>query len=181
MSAAPRIRDSVPSDLPAITGIYAYEVRNGLATFEEVPPSAAEMGARRDEVLALGLPWLVAEREGRVLGYAYACLYRARPAYRNTVEDSVYVAQDARGQGIGRALLGTLIARCESGWHRQMIAVIGDSANHGSIELHRSLGFADVGTLKAVGFKHDQWVDTVFMQRALGSGSGSPQSGSAQG
>lgn len=169
------IRDSRAEDLPAIAEIYAYEVLEGLATFEEVPPSAEELGQRRQGILDMGLPYLVAERAGRVLGYAYAGLYRARPAYRNTIEDSVYVSETARGQGIGRALLAELVARCETGTSRQMIAVIGNSANRGSIELHRALGFEEIGTLRAVGFKLGQWVDTVYMQRALGDGSATPQ------
>ncbi|NDR58930.1 GNAT family N-acetyltransferase [Aliiruegeria sabulilitoris] len=175
------VRDSAPGDLPAIQKIYAYEVLHGLATFEEVPPSAEELGTRRLAVIEMGLPHLVAEREGEVLGYAYAGLYRPRPAYRNTVEDSVYVSETARGQGVGRALLAELVARCEAGWRRQMIAVIGNSANRGSIELHRALGFEEIGTLKAVGFKHGQWVDTVYMQRALGEGSQTLQSPPAEG
>ncbi|RYH08769.1 GNAT family N-acetyltransferase [Tropicimonas sp. IMCC6043] len=172
------VRDSRPEDLPQIAAIYAYEVLHGLATFEEIPPDTEEMGRRREAVRELGLPHLVAtaERADRILGYAYAAAYRARPAYRNTVEDSVYVAETARGRGVGRALLAELVARCEEGWRRQMIAVIGNSANRGSIELHRSLGFEHVGTLKAVGFKHGQWVDTVYMQRPLGPGSTVPQS-----
>ena len=169
------IRDSGPADLPAIQRIYAWEVLHGLATFEEVPPSAAELGRRRAAILADGLPFLVAERGGEVVGYAYAGLFRARPAYRNTIEDSVYVSETARGQGVGRALLAELIRRCETGWHRQMVAVIGNSGNRGSVELHRSLGFEEIGTLKAVGFKLGQWVDTVYMQRALGAGSSTPQ------
>lgn len=173
----PVIRDSRPDDLPQIAAIYAHEVLHGLATFEEVPPSADELGARRRAVLDLGLPHLVAEREGAVLGYAYAGLFHARSAYRNTLEDSVYLAREARGQGTGRALLGALIARCEAGSWRQMVAVIGNSANLGSIALHRSLGFAETGTLKAVGFKHGQWVDVVYMQRALGAGSNTSASG----
>lgn len=170
-----RVRDCESRDLPAIAEIYADEVLNGLATFEEVPPDVAELGRRWQAVLDMGLPYLVAEQDGRVLGYAYAGLYRSRPAYRNTIEDSVYVSREARGQGVGKALLAELVARCDDGWRRQMIAVIGDSANRGSIELHRSLGFEEIGTLKAVGFKHGQWVDTVYMQRPLGPGSAQPQ------
>ncbi len=169
------VRDSDRRDLPAIQAIYEYEVLHGLATFEEVPPDAAELGTRRQAILDMGLPYLVAEIDGQVLGYAYAGAYRARPAYRNTIEDSVYVSETARGRGIGQALLGALIARCETGWRRQMVAVIGNSANRGSVELHRRLGFEEVGTLRAVGFKHGQWVDTVYMQRALGPGSDTPQ------
>ena len=169
------VRDSEPRDLAAIHGIYAYEVLHGLATFEEIPPSVADLSERRQAVLDLGLPYLVAERDGAILGYAYAGLYRARPAYRNTIEDSVYVSETARGQRVGRALLAKLVTRCETGGRRQMIAVIGNSANRGSVELHRSLGFEEVGTLKAVGFKLGQWVDTVYMQRSLGAGAATPQ------
>ncbi|MDV7142534.1 N-acetyltransferase family protein [Tropicimonas sp. TH_r6] len=180
-SADIRVRDSETRDLPAIQAIYEYEVLHGLATFEEVPPDAAELGARRQAILDIGLPYLVAELDGQVLGYAYAGIYRTRPAYRNTIEDSVYVSEAARGRGIGRALLEALIARCETGWRRQMVAVIGNSANRGSVELHRRLGFEEIGTLKAVGFKHGQWVDTVYMQRPLGLGSETPQSPSGDG
>lgn len=156
--------------MDAVTAIYAHHVLTGTGSFEEAPPSPAEMAARRAAVLALGAPWLVAELDGRVAGFAYAGAYRARPAYRHTVEDSVYVAPDALGRGVGRALLSELVARCEAGPFRQMIAVIGGSENTGSIALHRALGFAPVGTFTAVGFKFGRWVDTVLMQRALGDG-----------
>ncbi len=164
------IRDAADDDVAAIQRIYEPEVLSGLASFEEVPPTVEEIAARRAGVLALGLPYLVAEREGVVLGYAYAGTYRTRPAYRWTVENSVYVARSAQGQGVGRALLAELIARCEAGPWRQMIAVIGDSANAGSIALHRSLGFRDAGVLRSVGYKLGRWVDTALMQRPLGSG-----------
>ncbi|WP_256366625.1 GNAT family N-acetyltransferase [Ancylobacter sp. TS-1] len=166
----PLIRDARDDDMPAVQAIYAHHVLTGLASFEEVPPSAAEMTARRAHVLALGLPYLVAEREGTVVGYAYASTYRPRPAYRFTVEDSVYVAPGCGGKGIGGALLGALIARCEAGPWRQMLAVIGDSDNAGSLALHRRLGFRPAGTLAAVGFKFGRWVDSVLMQRPLGPG-----------
>lgn len=166
----PLIRDARDDDMPAVQAIYAHHVLTGLASFEEVPPSAAEMTARRAHVLALGLPYLVAEREGTVVGYAYASTYRPRPAYRFTVEDSVYVAPGCGGQGIGGALLAALIARCESGPWRQMLAVIGDSDNAGSLALHRRLGFRPAGTLVSVGFKFGRWVDSVLMQRPLGPG-----------
>lgn len=164
------IRDSRPDDMSAIEEIYAREVLQGIATFEEVPPGIDELSRRRRAILDLDLPYLVAESDGRVAGYAYAGVYRARPAYRHTIEDSVYVDDAARGRGVGRALLSALIARCEAGWRRQMVAVIGDSGNAGSVALHRSLGFEEIGTLRAVGFKHGRWVDTVYMQRALGPG-----------
>jgi L-amino acid N-acyltransferase YncA len=165
-----RIRDAVPADLPAITAIYAHHVLHGTGTFEEVPPTEAEMAVRRDHVLRLGLPYLVADDGGAVLGHAYATAYRSRPAYRHTVEDSVYVTTGQHGRGIGRALLAALIARCEAGPWRQMIAVIGGSGNAGSIALHERLGFHRVGTLSNVGFKHGRWLDSVLMQRALGPG-----------
>jgi len=165
------IRDAAPADIPAILNIYRREVLHGLATFEEQPPSQDEMLSRRDAVLALGLPYLAAERNGRIVGYCYAGAYRPRPAYRHTVENSVYVAEDMQGAGIGRALLSHLIARCEAGPWRQMVAVIGNRDNAASIALHASFGFRHVGTLEAVGFKFGRWVDTVLMQRALADGS----------
>jgi phosphinothricin acetyltransferase len=158
--------------MASVQTIYAHHVLHGLATFEEVPPSADELLSRRASVLKLGLPYLVAELDGRVVGYSYATAYRSRPAYRYTIEDSVYVADGLGGQGIGTALLDALIARCEIGPWRQMLAVVGDSGNEGSIALHRRLGFQPVGTLKAVGFKLGRWVDTVLMQRELGEGRG---------
>ncbi|MCK0196946.1 N-acetyltransferase family protein [Ancylobacter sp. 6x-1] len=173
-SASPSIRDAEPADLPAIAAIYAHHVLHGLASFEEVPPDIDEIAARRAAVLAQGLPYLVAELDGTVAGFCYAGAYRPRPAYRHTVEDSVYVADGLNGRGVGRTLLGTLIARCEEGSWRQMLAVIGDSGNAGSIGLHRSLGFRPAGTLEAVGFKFGRWVDSVLMQRPLGPGRNSP-------
>ena len=164
------VRDTVESDMPQIEAIYAHHVLHGLASFEEVPPSLDEMCSRRRAVLALGLPYLAAELEGKVVGYSYAATYRARPAYRYTIEDSVYIADGQGGKGVGTALLCELIARCESGPWRQMLAVIGDSGNAGSIALHRNLGFSIVGTLPSVGFKFQRWVDSVLMQRPLGEG-----------
>jgi phosphinothricin acetyltransferase len=166
------LRDAIEDDLAAIQAIYAHYVLHGRATFEESPPSVAELRTRRAAVLALGLPYLVAERDGIVLGYSYATAYRPRAAYRHTIEDSVYVATERRGEGTGAALLGALIARCEAGPCRQMLAVIGDSGNAGSIALHRRLGFEMVGTLRSVGFKLGAWTDTVLMQRQLGAGDG---------
>ena len=154
----------------AVQAIYAHHVLHGLATFEETPPSVEELLSRRVAVLAAGLPYLAAKIDGRVVGYSYATGYRPRPAYRHTIEDSVYVAEGFGGQGIGTALLGTLIARCEAGPWRQMLAIIGNRGNAGSVALHYRLGFQQVGTLKSVGFKLGQWVDTVLMQRALGRG-----------
>jgi len=153
-----------------VTSIYAQHVLHGLASFEEVPPSVDEMHARRAGVLQLGLPYLVAEIDGRVVGYSYATAYRSRPAYRYTIEDSVYVADGLNARGIGTALLAELIARCERGPWRQMLAVIGDSGNAGSIALHRRLGFTPAGNLTSVGFKLGRWVDSIFMQRVLGAG-----------
>jgi L-amino acid N-acyltransferase YncA len=164
------VRDATEADVPAIQAIYAHHVLHGLATFEEVPPSAAEMSARRAAVCNAGLPYLAAQLDGRVVGYAYATAYRPRPAYRHTIEDSVYVEHGVGGRGIGAALLQALIERCERGTWRQMLAVIGNSGNGGSIALHRNLGFESTGTLHAVGFKLGSWVDTVLMQRALGDG-----------
>jgi L-amino acid N-acyltransferase YncA len=154
----------------AVTTLYGQHVLRGLASFEEVPPSLDEMQSRRADVLKLGLPYLVAQLDGRIVGYSYATFYRTRPAYRYTVEDSVYVEDGLHGRGIGTALLGELIARCERGPWRQMLAVIGDSGNIGSIALHRRMGFEPAGTLVSVGFKLGRWVDSVFMQRALGAG-----------
>ncbi len=168
------VRDSQISDFEAIQVIYAQEVLHTLSNFEEVPPNADELRRRRDAVLEAGLPYLTAELDGRVVGFSYATLYRARSAYRFSLEDSVYVARDAHRRGVGSALLGDLIARCEAGPWRQMIAVIGHGDNAASIALHEKLGFRLVGTLEAVGFKHDDWVDTVLMQRPLGSGAATP-------
>jgi phosphinothricin acetyltransferase len=164
------VRDAREADMAAIQAIYAHHVLHGLATFEEVPPSAGELAARRAAVIASGLPYLVAEQGGAIVGYSYASSYRPRPAYRFAIEDSVYVADNLAGRGIGAALLAALIARCERGPWRQMIAIIGDTGNAASIALHRRHGFDLVGTLGSVGFKLGRWVDTVLMQRALGPG-----------
>ena len=164
------VRPSTPDDLPTIQAIYAHHVTHGFGSFEEVPPDVQEMAARRLAIVERGLPHLVAETDGRVLGYAYAGPYRPRPAYRYTVENSVYVAPEAIRHGVGRALLTTLIEVCEAGPWRQMIAVIGDRGNTASIALHAALGFHEAGHLKAVGFKLGRWVDVVIMQRALGAG-----------
>ena len=164
------IRPSTPADLPAITAIYGWNVLNGTGTFELDPPEPAEMARRRDDVLAKGLPWLVIARAGVVLGYAYANHFRPRPAYRFCLEDSVYLAGDTQGQGLGRLLLAELTARCEAAGARQMLAVIGDSQNLGSIGVHRTLGFEHVGVMKAAGWKFDRWLDVVIMQKSLGQG-----------
>ena len=168
------IRPSAQADIPSIVAIYADAVVHGTASFELEPPSADEMARRREAILAGGYPYLVAEREGAVAGYAYAGAYRPRPAYRSTVEDSVYVAPIARGQGIGRALLAALIEACETRDFRLMVAVIGDRASTGSIKLHEALGFAHVGVLDNVGFKHGRWLASVLMQRPLGVGAEAP-------
>lgn len=168
------IRPATESDLKAVHAIYSRYVLRGLGTFEETPPSLNELSSRRRFVLSLGLPYLVAEVDGRFAGYCYASEYRPRPAYRYTIEDSVYVSEEWCGCGIGTALLRELIARCEAGPWRQMVAVIGDSGNTASIALHRRSGFRHVGTLRSVGFKLGRWVDTVLMQRALGLSDSAP-------
>ncbi|WP_312596456.1 N-acetyltransferase family protein [Brevundimonas sp.] len=168
--SAPTVRDARPDDIAPITAIYAESVANGLGTFELEPPDQAEMASRLAAVETLGLPRLVAEIGGRVAGYAYAAPFRTRQAYRYMVEDSIYVSPWARGQGVAGALLDSLIQRCEAMGLRQMVAVIGDSENLGSIALHRACGFLDAGVFKAAGWKHGDWRDVVFMQRALGQG-----------
>ena len=174
------IRPSELQDIAAIAAIYGWNVRHGTGTFELDPPDAAETARRRDDVLAKGLPWLVAERGGSVVGYAYANHFRPRPAYRFCLEDSIYFSPEAQGLGLGRPLLAELIARCEARGARQMLAVIGDSANRGSIGLHRSLGFKPVGLLAASGWKFERWLDVVIMQRELGQGAGTAAIGAKQ-
>ena len=164
------VKEAREEDLPRITEIYGREVREGLASFEEVPPGVAEMTARWRSVRDGGLPYLVADCAGLVAGYAYASPYRPRPAYRYTLETSVYLAPEARRQGVGQALMEALLSRCAAGPWRQAVAVIGDSGNAASIRLHEALGFELRGVMQAVGFKHGRWVDTVLMQRALGAG-----------
>jgi len=165
------IRDAADTDLPAIHAIYAHHVANGLGTFEETPPTLEEMRARHAAIVEKGLPWLVATDEsGAILGYAYAGPFRPRSAYRFAVEDSIYVGANAARQGVGKKLLAELIARCQAWGARQMLAVIGDSGNAGSIGVHKALGFEHGGVMHAVGFKHGRWVDVVIMQRALGDG-----------
>lgn len=176
MSAAD-IRPAVEADLPAITAIYEREVLHGTATFELTPPDVAEMTRRFRALADGGFPYLAAEVAGEVVGYAYAGPYRPRPAYRFTVENSVYLAPAVHRQGIGMKLLRRLIDECEARGHRQMIAVIGDSANTGSIGLHGRAGFEMIGTHPNVGFKFGRWLDTVMMQRALGEGAGTTPRG----
>jgi L-amino acid N-acyltransferase YncA len=166
----PKIRPATPDDVPVITRIYAHAVRHGTASFELEPPDESEMHRRLTALLDGGYPYLVYESAGAVLGYAYAGAYRPRRAYRFSVEDSIYVDQGAQGRGIGRILLARLLAAAEARGFRQMIAVIGDSAQEPSIALHRAAGFHHIGTLEAVGFKFGRWLDTVLMQRALGPG-----------
>lgn len=174
MTSSPPVRPCTRDDLPEVREIYALEVREGTASFELEPPSLAEMTARFAAIEAAGLPYLVAELEGRIAGYAYASPYRPRPAYRHTVEDSVYVARFARRQGVGRALLDAVIAGATARGKRQMVAIIGDSAHVASIDLHARAGFRLVGTLENVGWKFGRWLDTVIMQRDLGDGASAP-------
>ena len=170
MSQEVEIRPAVSEDLEEITAIYGHHVLHGLASFEETAPTVEEMASRYSALVELGYPYLVASDGIRLLGYAYAGPYRTRPAYRFSVENSVYISKDAIGLGAGGRLLDALIRDCEAGGFRQMIAVIGDSDNAASIGLHASRGFERAGLLANVGFKHGRWVDSVFMQRALGSG-----------
>lgn len=167
------VRPSTAQDLPAITRIYGHLVLHGTGTFELDAPDQAEMARRRDDVLAKGLPWLVAERDGQLLGYACANHFRPRRAYQFCVEDSVYLDPEAQGQGIGRTLLAELITQCETRGARQMLAVIGDTANTASIGMHRACGFEPCGLFTAAGWKFDRWLDVVLMQRSLGEGASS--------
>jgi phosphinothricin acetyltransferase len=167
---AATIRPAADADLPAVQAIYAHHVLHGSASFETVPPDLAEMTRRHADITRRGMPYLVADVGGEVLGYAYAGPYRPRAAYRFTLEDSVYVAEGAAGRGVGRRLLDRLIADATALGYRQMLAVIGDSGNLGSIVLHQRAGFTHLGTLQSVGFKFGRWLDVVLMQRALGAG-----------
>jgi L-amino acid N-acyltransferase YncA len=169
-----QVRPATPDDIAAIHAIYSHHVLKGLASFEEEPPSQADLSRRYDEVVRRGLPYLVADFAGTVAGYGYCTLYRTRSAYRYTLEDSVYVRPDAQGRGVGGTLLAELIGRCEALGYRQLIAVIGDSANAPSIGLHEGQGFLRVGTLRSAGFKFGRWVDSVIMQRPLGPGDATP-------
>jgi L-amino acid N-acyltransferase YncA len=164
------IRGLTPDDLDAVTRIYAHHVLNGTATFEETPPTLEEMRQRVAKIAERGLPWLVAEVGGAVVGYAYADRFRERSAYRFTLENSVYIAPGQARMGLGRALLAELLQRCEALGYRQVIAVIGDSGNAGSIGLHRAMGFQPAGIYKSVGLKFGRWLDSVLMQKTLGAG-----------
>lgn len=164
------VRNAADADLPAIQSIYAHWVTHGTGSFELDPPTEDEMGKRRADVLSKALPYLIAEDAGVVQAYAYANWFRPRPAYRFSVENSVYVHPDARRSGVARLLMAELMTRCEQAGARQMVAVIGDSANTGSVGLHTAMGFRLIGTLQSTGWKFDRWLDTVFMQRQLGLG-----------
>ncbi|WP_269713999.1 GNAT family N-acetyltransferase [Caulobacter sp. NIBR2454] len=168
------IRPATPADAPAIAAIYADACLNGFGTFEEVPPSADEIVTRMANVQSRGLPYLVAEENGEILGYAYAGPFRLRAAYRYTVEDSVYVSPRAKGRGVGGAVLTAVLDACAAMGLRQVMAVIGDTGNEGSIGLHKALGFAPVGTFKDVGYKKERWLDIVLMQKSLNGGAQTP-------
>ncbi|MGH7024936.1 MAG: GNAT family N-acetyltransferase [Caulobacteraceae bacterium] len=168
------IREIGEADIPAVAAVYAHHVATGFGSFEQIAPGPADMARRVANVRALGLPWRVAEESGEIAGYAYASSFRPRPGYRFTAEDSVYVAPTATGRGVGRALLGDVIERCQALGLRQLLAVIGDSGNAPSIGLHRALGFELIGVARNVGFKHGRWVDIVWMQRALDGGGATP-------
>jgi phosphinothricin acetyltransferase len=172
----PIIRPSRDSDIVEISAIYTHHVLSGTGTFEIEPPTAAEMAQRRADVLSKGLPYLVAESEERVIGFAYCNWFKPRPAYRFSAEDSIYLAPDAKGRGTGRALLAELAAQAERVGLRKLIAVIGDSNNAGSIGVHRSLGFEPVGVLKSCGWKFERWLDVVLMEKSLGLGDTQPPS-----
>jgi L-amino acid N-acyltransferase YncA len=168
------IRPSTEQDLPAIAAIYAHHVLTGTATFETIPPTEAEMAARRSDVLAKGLPYLVADDQGQVLGFAYCQWFKPRPAYRFSAEDSIYLHPNASGKGLGRRLLAELASQSEAAGIRKLIAVIGDSANAASIAVHRSAGFEPVGVMKSCGWKFGQWLDIVLMEKSLGEGDTTP-------
>jgi phosphinothricin acetyltransferase len=173
----PKLRPATPADAAALAAIYGHHVVHGLGTFDLTPPTPAAMAERMQGIVAHGLPYLVAEFDGRIAGYAYAGAFRPRAGYRFTVEDSVYIAPDFVGRGLGKELLSRIIADCEAMGLRQIIACIGDSGNAASIGLHTSLGFRHSGTVEAAGFKHGRWVDIVFMRRALGAGEQTPPVG----
>jgi len=170
----PTIRASTEQDIPAITAIYGHHVLHGTGTFETTPPSAADMAARRADVLSKGLPYLVSEEGGAVLGFAYCNWFKPRPAYRFSAEDSIYMAAGTGGKGYGKALLQALAAQAEAAGVRKLIAVIGDSANAGSIGVHRATGFTHVGVLKSCGWKFGKWLDVVLMEMPLGHGDKTP-------
>lgn len=172
------LRPSSEQDLAAITAIYGHHVLHGTGTFETTAPTEAEMSARRADVLAKGLPYLVAEQQGRVLGFAYCQWFKPRPAYRYSAEDSIYLHPEAAGKGVGKALLAALLHQAEAAGVRKLIAVIGDSANTGSIGVHRTLGFEQVGVIRSCGWKFGRWLDIVLMDKAIGSGDATnPESG----
>ena len=166
----PTIRPSLPADMAAITAIYKHHVLHGTGTFEIDPPSLEDMTARREDVLSKGLPYLVLESEGKVLGFAYCNWFKPRPAYRFSAEDSIYLAADAAGKGWGRMLLAELCLAAEKVGIRKLIAVIGDSGNAGSIGVHTALGFKHVGIVSGCGWKFERWLDIVMMEKALGLG-----------
>ena len=166
----PQIRSSHGGDIAAITAIYAHHVLHGTGTFETEPPPATDMAARRADVLAKGLPYLVAEQDGQVLGFAYCNWFKPRPAYRFSAEDSIYVAEAARGLGLGRQLLDALCTAAEAAGVRKLLAVIGDSANAGSIRVHQAAGFTHIGVMRSVGWKFGAWRDVVLMEKPLGAG-----------
>lgn len=170
----PSIRPSSEADIPQITAIYAHHVLHGTGTFETTPPSEADMAARRADVLAKGLPYLVAEEDGRVLGFAYCQWFKPRPAYRFSAEDSIYLHPEAAGRGLGKQLLAALTARAEAVGIRKLIAVIGDSANAGSIGVHRACGFTPVGSFQSCGWKFGRWLDIVLMEKPIGEGNATP-------
>lgn len=170
----PLIRPSREEDIPAFTAIYGHHVRHSTGTFETEPPSAADMTARRADVLSKGLPYLAAEHDGKVIGFAYGNWFKPRPAYRFSVEDSIYLAPELHRKGLGRALLAELLARLEAVGVRKAMAVIGDSANAGSVGVHRSLGFTEVGTIASCGWKFGAWRDIVIMEKTLGAGDTQP-------
>lgn len=168
------IRPSRDEDLDAITRIYAHHVLHGTGTFETTPPTRDEMAGRRADVLGKGLPWLVIEVDGQVMGYAYGNWFKPRPAYRYSVEDSIYMAPESAGKGLGKLLLTELLAQCERAGVRKVMAVIGDSANAGSIGVHKALGFEQVGVVQSCGWKFGRWLDIVLMQKSIGQGDSTP-------
>lgn len=176
-SASATIRPSMDSDLPTITRIYAHHVLNGTGTFETTPPSEDDMRSRRADVLGKNLPWLVLESGGKVVGFAYGNWFKPRPAYRFSVEDSVYLAPEAAGKGLGKALLRELLTQLERRGVRKVMAVIGDSANLGSVGVHTALGFEKAGVIESCGWKFGRWLDIVMMQKTLGDGDTTPPEG----
>lgn len=168
------LRPSTDADVPAITAIYAHHVLHGTGTFETTPPTEGDMANRRLDVLGRGLPYLVAEQAGRVVGFAYCQWFKPRPAYRYSAEDSIYLHPDAAGQGLGKQLLTALVHQARQAGLRKLIAVIGDSGNAGSIGVHRSVGFSHVGTIRSCGWKFGRWLDIVLMEMPLGEGDATP-------